>query len=70
MSDELGNRGSRGNIMKAINRVIKLLEDNNDLLRQLVNKDRSFLRDDEEYVEKVRDTSRYSNRTGTKKGSL
>lgn len=67
MTDNKGSRASRGNLMKAIGKIIKLLEEIVALQRQLVNKDKSLLGNrPEELVEK----DRYTNNTGTTKGTV
>ena len=65
MSDNnLGSRGSRGNIMRAFSRVIDLLEEIVVLLRQL-NGNKQFNNSDV-----VIEKDRYNNGTGRKKGSI
>ena len=68
MSEKLGNRGSPGNIMKALGKIISLLEEQNTLLRQLSSKSNNTVNyyNEDPVVEKAN----YANKTGQRKGNV
>lgn len=62
MSDEYGRKGSFGNLIKILNRILKLLEEQNMLLRAVLKKKD----EDDNYIEKS--PQPYANKTGMKRG--
>lgn len=69
MSDDLGHRGSPGNLMKAISRIIKLLEEIRDSLKQIANNKREDTLTYETSTFGEKPVQRYANRTGRQRGT-
>lgn len=65
MSDDYGRKGSPGNLIKILGVIVKLLQEQNNLLKQIAGKKKL---EDDNYTEKT--SQPYANRTGTKRGSL
>lgn len=64
MTDEYGRRGSLGNLMKLLNRILKELEQIHALLRTIAKKSP----EDDEFHYVNKSSQSYANKTGTKRG--